>query len=224
MKESYRESSASYSGLEPYAGDGNIAGVASARGNPAQPSCQLGQLGSVRPLLIMPGKTQRFVLQRGNFDLNSSTFAFSPNTPPRTTTNRISRKAAANAVAAAKCMAGAGFDGKRRGSSGSEKRDLQPNLSGRASAIRNTIATHHEPTCCKLLTLRCSFIHSGHTSPKRKRVNHLRPNPLACASGLYQIHSLALRACICRISSGGGGVQLGNLMCRLIWLPIAFFR
>jgi hypothetical protein len=37
MKESYRESLASYSGLEPYAGDGNIAGVASARGNAGQP-------------------------------------------------------------------------------------------------------------------------------------------------------------------------------------------
>ena len=37
MKESYRESLASYSGLEPYAGDGNIAGVASARGNAGGP-------------------------------------------------------------------------------------------------------------------------------------------------------------------------------------------
>ena len=37
MKESYRESLASYSGLEPYAGDGNVAGVASARGNAGQP-------------------------------------------------------------------------------------------------------------------------------------------------------------------------------------------
>ena len=37
MKESYREDLASYSGLEPYAGDGNIAGVASARGNAGQP-------------------------------------------------------------------------------------------------------------------------------------------------------------------------------------------
>lgn len=33
MKESYREDLASHSGLEPYAGDGSIAGVASARGN-----------------------------------------------------------------------------------------------------------------------------------------------------------------------------------------------
>ena len=33
MKESYRENLASYSGLEPYAGYGNMAGVASARGN-----------------------------------------------------------------------------------------------------------------------------------------------------------------------------------------------
>ena len=38
MKESYREDLASSSGLEPYAGDGNIAGVASARGNAGQPS------------------------------------------------------------------------------------------------------------------------------------------------------------------------------------------
>ena len=37
MKESYRENLASNSGLEPYAGDGNIAGVASARGNAGQP-------------------------------------------------------------------------------------------------------------------------------------------------------------------------------------------
>ncbi len=37
MKESYRENPASDSGLEPYAGDGDIAGVASARGNAGQP-------------------------------------------------------------------------------------------------------------------------------------------------------------------------------------------
>ena len=37
MKESYREDLASYSGLETYAGDGNIAGVASSRGNAGQP-------------------------------------------------------------------------------------------------------------------------------------------------------------------------------------------
>ena len=37
MKESYREDLASRSGLEPYAGDGNIVGVASARGNAGQP-------------------------------------------------------------------------------------------------------------------------------------------------------------------------------------------
>ncbi len=37
MKESYRENLASYSGLEPYAGDGNVAGVASARGDAGQP-------------------------------------------------------------------------------------------------------------------------------------------------------------------------------------------
>jgi len=38
MKESYREDLASHSGLEPYAGDGNVAGVASARGSAGQPS------------------------------------------------------------------------------------------------------------------------------------------------------------------------------------------
>ncbi len=37
MKESYGEHLASDSGLEPYAGDGNIAGVASVRGNAGQP-------------------------------------------------------------------------------------------------------------------------------------------------------------------------------------------
>ena len=37
MKESYREDIASHSGLEPYAGDRNVAGVASARGNAGQP-------------------------------------------------------------------------------------------------------------------------------------------------------------------------------------------
>ena len=36
MKESYREDLASCSGLEPYAADGNIGGVASARGNVGQ--------------------------------------------------------------------------------------------------------------------------------------------------------------------------------------------
>ena len=36
MKESYRESLASCSGLKPYAGDGDIAGVASVRGNAGQ--------------------------------------------------------------------------------------------------------------------------------------------------------------------------------------------
>ena len=38
MKESYREELASRSGLEPYAGNGNVAGVASARGNAGRPS------------------------------------------------------------------------------------------------------------------------------------------------------------------------------------------
>ena len=37
MQESYREELASHSGLEPYAGDGDVAGVASARGNAGQP-------------------------------------------------------------------------------------------------------------------------------------------------------------------------------------------
>ena len=37
MQESYREDLASCSGLGPYAGDGNVAGVASARGNAGQP-------------------------------------------------------------------------------------------------------------------------------------------------------------------------------------------
>ena len=36
MKESYREDLASHSGLEPYAGGGNSAGVASGRGNTGQ--------------------------------------------------------------------------------------------------------------------------------------------------------------------------------------------
>ena len=38
MKESHREDPASSSGLEPYAGDGDIAGVASVRGDAGQPS------------------------------------------------------------------------------------------------------------------------------------------------------------------------------------------
>ncbi len=37
MRESYREDLAGHSGLDPYAGDGNIMGVASARGNAGQP-------------------------------------------------------------------------------------------------------------------------------------------------------------------------------------------
>ncbi len=37
MKESYRENLASCSGLEPYAGEGNVASVASARGSAGQP-------------------------------------------------------------------------------------------------------------------------------------------------------------------------------------------
>ncbi len=42
MKESYRENLASCSGLEPYAGDGNIMGVASARGKKARSSATTG--------------------------------------------------------------------------------------------------------------------------------------------------------------------------------------
>ncbi len=38
MKESYREELASHSGLEPYAGGGDVAGVASARGNAGRTS------------------------------------------------------------------------------------------------------------------------------------------------------------------------------------------
>ncbi len=37
MKESYREELASRSGLDPYAGGGDVAGVASVRGNAGQP-------------------------------------------------------------------------------------------------------------------------------------------------------------------------------------------
>ena len=37
MKESYREDLASYSGLEPYADEGNLMGAATARGNAGQP-------------------------------------------------------------------------------------------------------------------------------------------------------------------------------------------
>jgi len=37
MKESYKEDLANHFGLGPYAGDGNIAGVASARGNAGTP-------------------------------------------------------------------------------------------------------------------------------------------------------------------------------------------
>ena len=37
MKESYKEELATHFGLDPYAGDGDIPGVASARGNAGQP-------------------------------------------------------------------------------------------------------------------------------------------------------------------------------------------
>ena len=71
MKESYRENLASRSGLEPYAGDGNIMGVASARGNAGQPlssditsfACRLcpdrGKATSLVPLLARHERTRR---------------------------------------------------------------------------------------------------------------------------------------------------------------------
>ena len=71
MRESYRENLASDSGLEPYAGDGDIAGVASARGNAGQPlsseittfacrSCpDLEKATSCVPLLARYARTRR---------------------------------------------------------------------------------------------------------------------------------------------------------------------
>ena len=44
MKESYKENLASYFALEPYAGDGNIAGVASASGESARATTSVGQV------------------------------------------------------------------------------------------------------------------------------------------------------------------------------------
>ena len=52
MKESYGENLASYSGLEPYADDGNIAGVAPARGN-APPAIELGKSPLPRADLVL---------------------------------------------------------------------------------------------------------------------------------------------------------------------------
>ena len=46
MKESYREDLASYSGLEPYAGDGNIAGVATTGARAGQVSSSEMRLNS----------------------------------------------------------------------------------------------------------------------------------------------------------------------------------
>ncbi len=57
MKESYRENLASYSGLEPYAGDGNITGVASARGN-APPAIELGKSPLSRADLVLTWRRQ----------------------------------------------------------------------------------------------------------------------------------------------------------------------
>jgi len=71
MKESYREGIASHSGLEPYAGEGNLAGVASARGNAGRRlsseiitsvcrSCpDLEKAISTAPLLARCGRTRR---------------------------------------------------------------------------------------------------------------------------------------------------------------------
>ncbi len=56
MKESYREDLASHSGLEPYAGDGNIAGVASARGNAGQPLSS--EITLSRADLVLTGRRQ----------------------------------------------------------------------------------------------------------------------------------------------------------------------
>ena len=73
MKESYRENLASCSGLEPYAGDGNIAGVASARGNAGQPLSsgkkreekEGRNLFFLRTARVTPGGMVFHVLNRG---------------------------------------------------------------------------------------------------------------------------------------------------------------
>ena len=49
MKKSYRENLASSSGLEPYAGDGDIVGVASVRGDAGQPSSSEIRTFACRP-------------------------------------------------------------------------------------------------------------------------------------------------------------------------------
>ena len=59
MKESYREYLASNSGLEPYAGDGNMAGVASVRGNAGQPLSSDITIFACR-LRSLVGKATRF--------------------------------------------------------------------------------------------------------------------------------------------------------------------
>ena len=46
MKESYKEELAIHFGLEPYAGDGDIPGVASARGNAGQPLTEVKVSGT----------------------------------------------------------------------------------------------------------------------------------------------------------------------------------
>jgi hypothetical protein len=55
MKESYREDLASHSGLEPYAGDGNVAGVASARGK-RRPAIELRNHHFRVPILFREGE------------------------------------------------------------------------------------------------------------------------------------------------------------------------
>ncbi len=71
MKESYRENLASCSGLEPYADDGNVVGVASARGNAGQlssseiitsvcrPGPDMGKATSSIPLMARDRRTRR---------------------------------------------------------------------------------------------------------------------------------------------------------------------
>ena len=71
MRESDREDVASHSGLDPYAGEGNLAGVASARGSAGQPlsseittsvcrSCPaLEKATSAAPQLARCGRTRR---------------------------------------------------------------------------------------------------------------------------------------------------------------------
>ncbi len=84
MKESYRENPASDSGLEPYAGDGDIAGVASVRGNAGQPlnseiipsvcrSCpDLEKATSSMPLLARNRRTRRSLRTSACADIPSA--------------------------------------------------------------------------------------------------------------------------------------------------------